>query len=353
MLEHASFRSNPDMSVKIEPSDKNPDQLVWATIIIINYNAGSFLQKAIDSVAAQTERSFELIILDNASTDGSMDNLQTAHIPNVQIVRLDKNVGFAQGNNEAAALARGEWLALLNPDAEAAEDWLAEFRSATCAYPDTVLFAGTTINMKNTDLLDGAGDYYFFLGIPWRGGYTRPREELPPISECFSACAAAALVKKESFLEIGGFDERYFCYCEDVDLAFRLRLRGHRCVFWPTASALHYGSGTTSVGSSFSVRLGMRNRVWMFIKDMPPLAFWTLFPIHLLANLLIILRGVMTGRANASYEGFREALVGLGPVWRDRKTVQRSRRVSSFTALKAMSWNWFLVRNKKTDTRRL
>lgn len=325
----------------------------WVSIIIVNYNAGHFLQKAVDKVAAQTDTNYELIMLDNASTDGSIEALKTDHIPNYKLIALNENIGFAAGNNLAAKQAKGEWIALLNPDTEAEPDWLAAFRNATEIHPDTVMFAGATINTSNPDIMDGAGDCYFGFGIPWRGGYGRPRSELPGIGECFSACGASALIHRNTFLDIGGFDERFFCYCEDVDLGFRLRLEGHRCIFWPDALIHHYGSGTTSVASDFSVRHGTRNRLWTFVKNMPPLAFWFGLPVHLALTLALLVRAMMAGRAFATWAGLKDGLVGLGPVLQDRKTVQARRKLSSLQIARSMTWKWSLLRQRKADVRPL
>lgn len=331
-------------------SDRAPES-VWASIIIVNYNAKRFLQDAIDSVAAQIKIPYELILVDNASTDGSLDDLYTDHIKNFKLLALEENTGFARGNNIAAAQARGTWIALLNPDAQAAPDWLLEYRKATEAYPDTPMFGGATISTADLSKLDGAGDCYFFLGIPWRGGYTRPVSELPGIGECFSPCGASALYRRDLFLEVGGFDERYFCYGEDVDIGFRLRLEGYRCIFWPAAKALHFGSGTTSVASTFAVHHGTRNRFWMFVKDMPPLAFWSLIGGHIAISLVLLVRGMMKGRGGPTWSGLKAGFQGIGPVWQDRKRVQKRRKVSSATILRAMSWNWNLVRHRKADVR--
>ena len=325
----------------------------WVSIIIVNYNAKDFLQTAVDKVASQTDKNYELILLDNASTDGSLELLKTDHISNFKLIALEENVGFAAGNNIAAAAARGRWIALLNPDTEAAPDWIAEFETATQTYPDCVMFAGPTINTSDPTILDGAGDCYHLFGIPWRGGYSRPASELPGIGDCFSACGASALIEKATFLEMGGFDESFFCYCEDVDLGFRLRLEGHRCIFWPSAKILHFGSGTTSVASAFSVRHGTRNRLWTFVKNMPPLALLALGPLHILFTFALIGRAFMKGRGQPTLQGFFDGIRGLPAVWQQRKRVQARRKLSSWQICRQMSWNILLLLTRRSDVRPL
>lgn len=338
------------------PNQEPPTQNArkpWVSILVVNYNAGHFLQKTLDHVATQIETDYELILLDNASTDGSIAALKTDHLKNFKLIALTQNTGFAQGNNIAAKAARGDWIALLNPDTEAKPDWLSAFRRACQTFPEHKMFAGATISTANKDIMDGAGDCYHILGVPWRGGYGRPAEELPEIGECFSACGANALIHRETFLEIGGFDERFFCYCEDVDLGFRFRLEGMACIFWPEALIYHFGSGTTSVASPFSVRHGTRNRLWTFVKNMPPLALIVLLPLHIAINFVFIARAFMKGRGKLTVLGFVDGLKGLGPVYQDRKRVQARRKLTSWQICRQMSWNIVSMLKRKSDITKL
>lgn len=325
----------------------------WASIIIVNFNAGAFLQQAVDSVAAQTCTDYELILIDNASTDGSLNGLRTDLVQRFQLIRLECNTGFAMANNLAAKQANGTWLALLNPDATAAPGWLGAFRHATETAPEARMFAGAAVNMSNTNILDGAGDCYFAAGQPWRGGFGRPAHELPEPGTCFSPCGASALLHRETFLDTGGFDERFFCYCEDVDLGFRLRLEGHHCIFWPDALIHHYGGGSSGEQSDFAIRHGTRNRLWTFVKNMPPLALWLLLPFHILMTVLLVLRAIIRRQIKPTLAGLGEALSGIGPVLADRKTVQARRKLSSCQILGAMAWNPLKMLNRRPDVRPL
>ena len=231
------------------------------SIIIVNCNGGDYIRRALASLAAQDFRDFEVFLVDNASSDGSMDNLGADLPPRLNIIQLDDNIGFAGGNNHAAKLATGTWLALLNPDAEAEPDWLSRLYAASARHPNTNMFASAQIDLNDPGRLDGAGDALFGFGIPWRGGFGRPRQELPEEGSCFSPCGAGAMYRRTTFLAHGGFDERFFCYCEDVDLGYRLRLAGEDCVFVPDAVIRHAGSGLTGRNSDFALRHGARNRM--------------------------------------------------------------------------------------------
>lgn len=309
------------------------------SVLIVNYNGGAYVQGALDSLKRQTHRSFEVILLDNASSDGSVDGLDTDGLPAFTLMRETENHGFARGNNLAAARAKGCWLALLNPDAAARPDWLAQVLAGTQRHPGVTSFACTQLWMHDETKLDGAGDNYLIFGIPWRGGYRRPAAELPPEGTCFSPCGASAVYHRETFLAAGGFDERLFCFCEDVDLGFRLRLEGGDCVFLPSAVVAHAGGGLSDKVSGFAVRHGTRNRLWVYLKCMPmPLLVLTL-PGHVALTAAILFRGLMTGRFAEAMKGLAEALGGLGPVWEDRRRVQARRAASLRSLARAMVWN--------------
>jgi GT2 family glycosyltransferase len=164
----------------------------------------------------------------------------------------------------------------------------------------------------------------------------------PPESprEVFSACAAAALYRRDALLEIGGFDERYFCYVEDVDAGFRLRLRGYRCLYVPDAVAHHVGSATTGKGSDFSTYHGHRNLVWTFFKDMPGPLLALYLPQHLILNVLSVVWFSMRGQARTILRAKWDALRGLPAVLRDRRRVQRLRRIGARDLRSAMARGW-------------
>ena len=325
----------------------------WVTVIMVNYNAGVFLQAAVDALARQTNQRYKLILVDNASEDGSIESLNTKDLTDFELLRLPENIGFAAANNLAARAANTPWIALLNPDTEADPNWLEALHTATHTYKDTRMFAATAIDMTNRDKLDGTGDCYFVMGIAWRGGYGRPSSELPAPGECFSPCGAAALFERRTFLDLGGFDERFFCYYEDVDLGFRMRLEGHRCIFLPEAVIYHFGSGVSGSGSEFVVRHSTRNRLWTFVKNMPPLALILGLPFHLSFLAILLIRGILASRSGPIRSGIIEGFAGIGPVLKDRKHVQSRRKLSSWQILASMSWSFRKMRNHISDVRPL
>lgn len=299
------------------------------TIIIVNWNGAPFLERCLSSLMAQTVAPAEIILVDNASTDDSLEIAR--RFPSVRLLAQEQNTGFARGNNLAieAASPDSEWVALLNPDAFADPRWLEELLAAVYRNPGFDLFASRLLDAGDASRLDGAGDAFHMSGLPWRIAHGAPvAADAEGEREVFSPCAAAAMYRRRVLQEAGGFDEDYFCYSEDVDLGFRLRLRGYRCLHVPLSVAHHVGSGTTGgQHSDFAVYHGHRNLVWTYVKDMPCLLFWILLPLHLALNLVTLVWFALHGQGGVIWRAKRDAVAGLPKMWRKRRQIQKDRTV--------------------------
>lgn len=310
-----------------------------ASIIIVNYNAGEWLVRCIASVQAQTEQDFECFIVDNGSTDGSM-----AALPKLDdrfiLMELGENTGFAAANNTAAKLAKSPWLALLNPDAFARPDWLEQLLKASSTALNITMVGSTQyLALAETPTLDGVGDCYHFSGIAFRAGYGKQMQP-PAAGLVFGPCAAAALYHRAKFLTLGGFDERFFCYHEDVDLAFRMQLSGGECLQSPDAIVDHISSGLSSKIPEFSIYHGTRNRIWTFFKNMPWPLLILLTPFHIGANLAYLGWALIRkGRFKPTLRGIKDGIKGLPQTFRDRKAVQKTRIISSVGMAKKFTWS--------------
>jgi GT2 family glycosyltransferase len=297
------------------------------SVIIVSWNSRPYLARCIKGLTQQTFRDFEVIVIDNASDDGSTSELP-AEGPGLMLslTRLPTNRGFAAASNAGARQARGKWLALLNPDAFPETRWLQELVEATRSFPEA-FFASRQLQAGNPGLLDGEGDIYFSSGLALRRGYGRPVPVSEVEREVFSACAAAALYPRHAFLDAGGFDEDYFAYHEDVDLGFRLRLRGLRCVLVPKAIVHHVGTGSSGSDRDFAIYHGHRNLVWTFLKDMPSPWFWIDLPLHVLMNLISIAYFSVKGNGRAILRAKLHALAGAPAALAKRHKIQRERRI--------------------------
>tara|TARA_R110000868_G_scaffold125913_5_gene332280 strand:+ start:1171 stop:2214 length:1044 start_codon:yes stop_codon:yes gene_type:complete len=312
--------------------------MVSVSVIIVNYNGEAFLQQALGSLRNQTFRDFEVLLVDNASTDGSATNLNSEGVPGYRFLPQASNLGFAAGNNVAARESKATWLALFNPDAVANPDWLERVMAATERHSDVSMFACAQYALEDPSIMDGAGDCYLGFGIPWRGGFGLPAEPLIE-GECFSPCGASAVFRRSVFEAHGGFDERFFCYCEDVDLGYRMRLAGERCIYLPDAVIRHAGSGISGRASEFAIFHGTRNRIWTYAKNTPALLLLLTLPGHVAITLAIFLRGFATGRAGPTWRGIVAGLAGLGGLKKDRRFGPPRRSVSLGDLAYAMAWN--------------
>jgi GT2 family glycosyltransferase len=319
------------------------------SVIVVNFNGGDYLGRCLESLIAQSFPDFEVILIDNGSTDGSIDNLPV--LPeNFRIIRAEANIGFARANNIGASLASGSWLALLNPDATAAREWLESLLRAVTTRPNYRIVASAQFKMDNTERLDGVGDCYSIAGYPWRGGYGHSKDAMPQAGEVFAACGASAFYPKDAFLAVGGFDESFFCYVEDVDLGFRLRLVGEKCQFDPECRVEHAGSGITGQQSDFVTFHGVRNTVWAALKNIPWPLLFLVTPTWMLATSILYLT-VSADRRLSIRRGLKAAVVGLAPIWSARKMVQNSRSISFVTVAKFISWNLRAHKSHLPDVR--
>jgi N-acetylglucosaminyl-diphospho-decaprenol L-rhamnosyltransferase len=313
---------------------------VW--VIIVNYNGGRYLARCLKALQAQTFREFGVTVVDNGSSDGSLEHVRaTVADPRFTFRHLGTNLGFAAANNLVARSVGSELLATLNPDAFPEPTWLERLIVAAGRYPDADMFGSTQLNAADPSRLDGTGDVYSFLGAFWRGGYGSPATAvLAPPGEIFSPCAAAALYRTAAFREVGGFDERFFCYCEDVDLGFRLRLRGGRAMHVPDAIVHHiHGASSGGAQSDFAHYHSARNRVWVFVKNMPGPLLWLLAPGHLGLNLLFLATTLRHRHRRAIWRGVRDAVTGLPQTIESRRHAQATRRVSTWAVVRALCWS--------------
>jgi GT2 family glycosyltransferase len=299
-------------------------------VVIVNYNGGNLLARSVAAMKRQTFTDYRLIVVDNASGDDSIALLQDRH-PDVEVLPAGSNLGFAAANNLAVRTVPGSrWIALLNPDAFPEPAWLQTLVEAARDNPGIAAFASRTVDARDAARLDGAGDAYHISGRYWRRGYhCAVHDRFERREEIFAACAAAALYSRRAWEQVGGLDEDFFCYGEDVDLGFRLQLAGYGCLYLPTAVAQHYGSAVTGEHSDFSTYYGQRNLVWVYVKNMPATLFWPLLPYHLILNVAAVLGCTLRGQGHVALKAKVDAVRGIAGAWRKRSAIQRLRCVSA------------------------
>lgn len=300
-------------------------------VIIVNWNGGAHLGACLRALAAQTEAGFRALVVDNASEDGSQALVPALGDPRFSLLQLDSNTGFARANNLGVLHCAGcELIALLNPDAFPEPDWLAQLLAAARTFPAAAAFGSHLVDARDRTISDGTGDVYHLSGRAFRRDHgTAMTNSIRPAGRIFSPCAAAALYRRCAWEQAGGFDEDFFCYLEDVDLGFRMRLLGWEAMHVPTALCYHAGSALTGRRSDFSTYHGQRNMVWTFVKNMPSWLFWLLLPAHLLLNLLAPFAFIGRRQVRLVLRAKRDALRNVRGLWRKRRAVQKQRQVGA------------------------
>jgi GT2 family glycosyltransferase len=305
-------------------------------VVIVTFNAERHIERCLAAVNGQTRRPDRIVIADSGSRDATLavvESVGSRFQPTIEVLALAGNVGFAVANNRAVArLDDCDLIALLNPDAFPEPGWLAALTAAAADHPEDGSFASRLMLADASNRLDGAGDVFHVSGLVWRYGHRQKLEQVPEAlvgRPVFAACAAAAMYRRADWQLAGGFDERYFCYAEDIDLGFRLQLMGRTCRYVPEAVVYHLGSATAGVDSAFSVYHGYRNLEWTFIKNMPPGLLWRYVPLHLVAIFAELVWFSKKGLATSVMRAKWDAVRGLMSAVAARRKIQEQRVVST------------------------
>lgn len=322
------------------------------SVIIVNYNAGQWLERSVRSLLVQTEADFECFIIDNGSKDNSLATLPKLD-DRFTVIERGYNSGFASANNFAANLATSPWIALLNPDAFARENWLEELLKAKDLAPNISMVGSTQfLALEDTPTLDGVGDCFHASGIAYRAGYKK-QMPVPDTGFVFGPCGAGAMYNRDDYLTLGGFDESFFCYHEDVDLAFRMQLMGKDCVQSATAIIDHVSSAVSNTIPNFAIYHGTRNRIWTFFKNMPLPLLILLTPAHIFANIAYLAWSIVRRRFKTTWRGTWDGIKGLPRIFAARKSVNAHRKLSSFRLLRRLTWSPLKVLRRGVHIRKL
>lgn len=290
------------------------------SVIVLNYNGRGFLDGCLTSLASQTYSDFEVIVVDNGSRDGSPEYIEENY-PWVRLAKNDENLGFAGGTNVGIRAAKGEFIITLNNDSRADSRFIEELIKPM-ADPEVGVCAAKMLFPDGR--INSAGICISRSGAAWdRGMFEPDRGQYEFVEEVFGACAGAALYRREMLDEIGLFDEDFFLYLEDVDLAFRARLAGWKCLYVPGARVIHHHGGTAGVGSDLAVYYGNRNIVWYPIKDFPFRLLITSLPFIVARNLAVIPYYALRGQGGVILKSKLDALKGVVKMMEKRKDVVR------------------------------
>ena len=297
-------------------------------VVVVNWNGAHLLRTCLGSLRAQTYADFETILVDNGSTDDSLD-LVAGEFPEVRVLALDANLGLAGGTNAGIGITDAPIIATLNNDTEADSSWLAELHAALVAHPEAGSAASKLLLFDRRDVIHSAGDFYRLDGIPGNRGVWQRDDGIYGHAELvFGACAGAAAYRRTMLDDVGLFEDSFFMYCEDVDLAFRCQLLGYRCIFVPTAVVYHMLSATG--GGPLATYYCGRNFLRVIARDMPGPLLRRVWPRVALAQLRIAAESVWHLREPAARARLRGQLDGLRELPRllgERRAIQQRRRV--------------------------
>lgn len=316
----------------------------WLTVIIVAFERYDLLSDNLSALLKQDDSAFEVIIVDNTSAALR----QPVELPDerFQLVVSDVNLGFAGGVNCGLDQVRTLWTATLNPDAIPRQNWISALRTATKQYPDVALFGSKQLMKNNPELLDGFGDVYSIYGIPWRGGYGQPASLAKNDIEVLAPCAAAALYRTDILRAMGGFDERFFCYLEDIDVGIRAHAFGQRVIQIANAIVVHASGEITGPNSPFTLYHSYRNRIWLFAKTIPWVLLFVALPLFIAANAWLLMRTAKVQPLAPRLRGVRDGFLGVLPFLRRKEGSGFPQRMSATYAARILVWNPVSVRQR-------
>jgi GT2 family glycosyltransferase len=300
------------------------------SVVIPNWNGKRFLTGVLDSLAKQSYKQVEVIVVDNGSHDGSVEFIRENY-PFVRLALYEKNTGFAVAVNRGIRESKGEYIALINNDTVLEDEFIAELVKGMHEHPECGSLGCKMLAYDDHTLLDGVGDGYRRGGLPGRIGHREKDTGLFDQGRyILGACGGAALYRRSLFCDIGLFDDDYFAYLEDVDIALRAQSAGYKCYYIPTARIYHLGCGTTGSGySPLVVKLSAQNN-WntivkniplpLLLKFLPQIAFWQAYYLA-----VVCVRG---GQVLPWIEGSFKALLLLPKMLGKRAQINKKRKVS-------------------------
>lgn len=286
------------------------------SIIILNYNGKDYIEECLDSVLNQTYKTIEIIVVDNASKDGSKEILKKKYLSKIILIENDTNIGFAEGNNIALKKANGEFIAVLNNDAVADSRWIQELIAAVYrSVPSFGMWASKILFYYNRNMIDTAGHLIYPDGLNrGRGKGEIDKGQFDNEEEVFYPSGCAALYRKEMINKIDFFDPDFFAYGDDTDIGLKARVAGWKCLYVPTAVVYHRSSATVGRYSPMKAYLVERNRVWILIKYFP-FRYILLSPFYTALRWLLQLYGALMGKGAAGKFTEEYSILQLGRVF--------------------------------------
>jgi GT2 family glycosyltransferase len=321
------------------------------SVIVVNWNGREYLGECLESLRSQTLLDFEVIVVDNGSTDGSVEYMESQFPGFIRILRNAENRGFSGGNNQGIKVARGQYIALLNNDARADKYWLKELMKAAPVDHRAGMLASRIYLQDGRKIIDNVGHLIYRDGLNrGRGRLEEDHGQFDKMEEVLFPSGCAALYRREMLEEIGLFDEDFFAYGDDTDIGLKGRLAGWKCLYIPEAVVYHRYSQSSGSYSPLKAFYVERNRVWIAVKYFP-LSLLLKSPFYTFWRFILQGYGALTGRGAAGkfsqeysrwqllrilVKAYVSAIQGLPKMWKKRKEMKKLTRVNKKEIL-----SWF------------
>ena len=305
------------------------------SVVIPNFNGIAFLDSVLASLEGQTLNNFEVILVDNGSTDGSC-SFVTANYPWVHLIELSENFGFCGAVNAGIRAAKASYVLLLNNDTEVKEDFVEEMLAAIRRHKNAFSCGARMVQYHDRDKLDDVGNYYCALGWSFARGRGKDIHAYETEDRIFSACAGAAIYRKKILEKIGYFDEEHFAYLEDTDIGYRARIYGYENWYAPKAIVYHVGSGTSgSRYNQFKTRYSSRNNIYLIYKNMPLLQIILNLPFLVTGFLVKFLFSAVKGMGKEYAAGIKN---GFSISMKNKKVPFRMKHLPNYCKIQLELW---------------
>ena len=310
------------------------------TVVIPNYNGIEYLKACLDSLRKCEPQDFAAIVVDNGSSDGSAECVITEY-PEVQLIPLQTNTGFAAAVNRGIEAATTDYVILLNNDTTVDVNFVKALETSLDSDEKIFSASAKMVDMKKPDIIDGAGDYYCALGWGFAYGKGKTVEDSCKLSRSiFSACAGAAIYRRDVLMDIGMFDEAHFAYLEDVDVGYRGLINGYKNIYEPEAVVLHAGSGSSgSRYNEFKINLSSRNSVYLIWKNMLLLQWILNLPFLIIGFAIKTLFFILKGYGGIYVKGLCKGIaLSFSKTGRKRKVRFKLANLGNYCKIQLMLW---------------
>jgi len=316
------------------------------SIIIVNYNTLHQLKRCLPSLQCLNYQDYEVIVVDNASIDGSADYIEQ-EFPEFRVIRSSENLGYTGGNNVGFKYATGDYIAVLNPDTKMEPDWLSRLVGALESNPHAGLAVGKLLFMNDDALINSCGLDITFTGLSFLRGLGEPAGHYAEPATVFGVAGSAFLIRRRLYEELDGFDELLFTYYDDTDLSLRANIAGYTCIYVPEAVGFHDYTFKFSERKCF---IQERNRYYSLLTTLLVPTIILLLPTLILSEIIAWGFAVLQGPKHAW--GKLQSHIWLIKNWRRvyqaRRKVQRLRRISDRVLLSRFSWKIIFYKTTKS-----